>query len=317
MPDPDTISADYTLRPSELAATLKVLVEARQPVMVWGGPGMRQERGRAAGRGRRRPALTTTCARCTSSSRGRWGTDFRPGLRAPLGAGNPAGRVPSISRTWIATATPDAEPSYDVLKARAVYKPEDIAIAGCIVTVGSNGALQVVHGLVKPEDIPADTDATSGAASHEGGEQDGGQQTASGIQSPSASGPAMPPARPDPEAEARKVAGVGIGLADDLRAVRTALVKAHLAEDFGAAFDLMLFQMGPRGVHPRLSRPLRWTSRGARDPGPSAAPRQRRHVPRVEPPARPCWKIAPRSASTGWRVEERRGILRRAEGTCP
>ena len=39
MPDPDTISADYTLRPSELAATLKLLVEARQPVMVWGGPG--------------------------------------------------------------------------------------------------------------------------------------------------------------------------------------------------------------------------------------------------------------------------------------
>ena len=39
MPDPDTISADYTLRPSELAATLKILIEARQPVMVWGGPG--------------------------------------------------------------------------------------------------------------------------------------------------------------------------------------------------------------------------------------------------------------------------------------
>ena len=39
MTDPDTISADYTLRPSELAATLKVLVEARQPVMVWGPPG--------------------------------------------------------------------------------------------------------------------------------------------------------------------------------------------------------------------------------------------------------------------------------------
>ena len=38
---------------------------------------------------------------------------------------------------------------------------------------------------------------------------------------------------------------MGIGLADDLRAIRTALVKARLAEDFGAAFDLMaLFQMG-------------------------------------------------------------------------
>ena len=39
MTDPDTISADYTLRPSELAATLKVLIDARQPVMVRGSPG--------------------------------------------------------------------------------------------------------------------------------------------------------------------------------------------------------------------------------------------------------------------------------------
>ena len=39
MTDPDTISADYTLRPSELAETLALLVEARQPTMVWGGPG--------------------------------------------------------------------------------------------------------------------------------------------------------------------------------------------------------------------------------------------------------------------------------------
>ena len=39
MPDPDTISADYTLRPSELAETLALLVEARQPTLVWGAPG--------------------------------------------------------------------------------------------------------------------------------------------------------------------------------------------------------------------------------------------------------------------------------------
>ena len=48
----------------------------------------------------------------------------------------------------------------------------------------------------------------------------------------------------DREAEARKEAGVGIGLADDLRSIRTALVKARLAGDFEAAFDLMLFQLG-------------------------------------------------------------------------
>ena len=32
-------------------------------------------------------------------------------------------------------------------------------------------------------------------------------------------------------------------MADDLRAIRTALVKAHLANDFEAAFDLMVFQL--------------------------------------------------------------------------
>ena len=39
MTHPDTISADYTLRPSELASTLALLVEARQPCVVWGPPG--------------------------------------------------------------------------------------------------------------------------------------------------------------------------------------------------------------------------------------------------------------------------------------
>ena len=34
MTDPDTVSADYTLRPSELAATLALLVEARQPTIL-------------------------------------------------------------------------------------------------------------------------------------------------------------------------------------------------------------------------------------------------------------------------------------------
>ena len=36
---PENISADYTLRPSELSQVLALLVEARQPVLVWGPPG--------------------------------------------------------------------------------------------------------------------------------------------------------------------------------------------------------------------------------------------------------------------------------------
>ena len=39
MSDPDPISAEYSLRPSELADTLALLVEARQPAIVWGPPG--------------------------------------------------------------------------------------------------------------------------------------------------------------------------------------------------------------------------------------------------------------------------------------
>ena len=122
------------------------------------------------------------------------------------------------------------------VKARAAYKPEDIAIAGCIATVGNDGTLQLLQGLVRPEDMPKDTGNDDADAA-------GGQPAGSAVAAPAISDPAMPPARSDREAEARKEAGVGIGLADDLRAIRTALVKAHLAGDYGAAFDLMLFQM--------------------------------------------------------------------------
>ena len=38
------ITADYTLRPSALADILARLVEARQPVIVWGRPGARSPR---------------------------------------------------------------------------------------------------------------------------------------------------------------------------------------------------------------------------------------------------------------------------------
>ena len=61
------------------------------------------------------------------------------------------------------------------------------------------------------------------------------------VDGPAVTTPSVPP--PDPRAKAREEAGVGIGLADDLRAIRTALVKAHLAGDFEAAFDLVVFQL--------------------------------------------------------------------------
>ena len=135
------------------------------------------------------------------------------------------------------------------IEARAVYKREDFGIAGCIATIARDGTLQVIDGLVRPEDMPKETAAEPDSA--QTGAGDGGSADTAGIETGTdagrIAGPAMsaPMTLPkDREAEARKEAGVGIGLADDLRSIRTALVKARLAGDFEAAFDLMLFQLG-------------------------------------------------------------------------
>ena len=125
------------------------------------------------------------------------------------------------------------------VEARARFKPEDFAIAGCIATIGRDGTLQVIQGLVRPEDMPKPAeaaDAGTGTQSADSGDTDSGR-----IAGPAMSTPMQLPK--DREAEARKEAGVGIGLGDDLRSIRTALVKAHLANDFEAAFDLMVFQL--------------------------------------------------------------------------
>ena len=129
------------------------------------------------------------------------------------------------------------------VEARARFKPEDFAMAGCIATIGRDGSLQVIQGLVRPEDMPKPAeaaDACTGTGSADGGDTDTGSDSGR-IAEPAMSTAMQLPK--DREAEARKDAGVGIGLADDLRSIRTALVKARLAGDFEAAFDLMMFQL--------------------------------------------------------------------------
>ncbi len=128
------------------------------------------------------------------------------------------------------------------VEARAVFRREDLRVAGCIVTVGQDGAMQVIQGLVKPEDMPKPAESADAGAAVGNGHDPEAVIHRVNVPGPSVSTPMAPPK--DREAEARKEAGVGIGLADDLRSIRTALVKAKLAGDFEAAFDLMLFQMG-------------------------------------------------------------------------
>ena len=128
------------------------------------------------------------------------------------------------------------------IDARAVFRREDLAVAGCIATIGHDGAMQVIQGLVKPEDMPKPEETGEDGAAAGNGHDPHAAAPGAHARVPAMSPPMAPPK--DREAEARKEAGVGIGLADDLRHIRTALIKAYLAGDFGAAFDLMLFQMG-------------------------------------------------------------------------
>ena len=128
------------------------------------------------------------------------------------------------------------------VEARAVYRREDLGISGCIVTIGAGGVMRTIQGLVRPEDVPKGQPGSVNGAGPGSDPGPGSAGRGAGrIDAPAISRPALPPA--DPAAEARKEAGVGIGLADDLRAVRTGIVKARLSCDFDAAFDLFLFQL--------------------------------------------------------------------------
>ena len=134
---------------------------------------------------------------------------------------------------------------------RAVFRRKDREIAGAIATVGDDGTLRLIQGLVRPEDIPApDPPGPDGASSNDAGNAASAAQNGHDADEPRAH--IQPPAlsRPVPsqdlEAAARKRVGIGVGLADDLRAIRTSLIKGHLAGDFAAAFDLFLFQIARR-----------------------------------------------------------------------
>ena len=151
--------------------------------------------------------------------------------------------------------TEEAEAEYERIEARvdaihaavasrAVFRRKDMARAGAIVTIGDDRNMRVIQGLVRPEDLTAAENGSGDGDSASGNGMDGDAHDPDGfderVEPPALS---RPDPVPDPAAEARKRVGIGIGLGDDLRAIRTSHVKAHLSDDFEAAFDLCLFQM--------------------------------------------------------------------------
>ena len=118
---------------------------------------------------------------------------------------------------------------------RATFPGELQLHAGVILTIHHDATLRKISGLIRPGDKEAIETASTTASDDD---------TPAGFHLPACNA-RLPVA--NPEAEARKTAGLGNALCDDLRAIRTTIIKTHLATDFEAAFDLLLFQL-VRGV---------------------------------------------------------------------
>ncbi|MCY4026784.1 MAG: ParB N-terminal domain-containing protein [Acidobacteria bacterium] len=142
------------------------------------------------------------------------------------------------------------------IAARTKYRPEDMRIAGCIVTLRGARA-DVITGLVLPEDVPPKPKKTArkkdaADAPANAPEADGANPAEGGEE------PAAPPPSFDerfeepwttrttrnhqsPEAAHAKAAGLSAAVIDDLAAIRTGIVRAALAKRFDVAFDLAAY----------------------------------------------------------------------------
>ena len=124
------------------------------------------------------------------------------------------------------------------IEKRAKFRKEDCTKSGCIVTIDRDGEPGVIGGLVRPEDMPKPKAGKGKGAKGAETAADGDDSAGGYIAPPLASRSAGK----DPRTQARADAGLTAALAEDLQAIRTTTVKHHLAQNFDAAFDLVLFQ---------------------------------------------------------------------------
>ena len=107
----------------------------------------------------------------------------------------------------------------------AVYSDKDRVIAGVIVTIGDDGEFRLHEGLVERSAI---------------GAEDGDDDEMVGF---AARDDAIPRSSPSAEQALRKECGFSQLLVNDLKAYRLQITRAHLATDFGVAFDLALYAL--------------------------------------------------------------------------
>ena len=115
----------------------------------------------------------------------------------------------------------------EAIEQRQDFTPEQKAAAGVVLSPGY-GEIKLYPGLIRREDAKQAA-AVAGPAGHGGNGTVRHRATAA--------------RRTDPEADARKQAGYSQALADDLRHIRTSLVRAELAGHPDVAGDLLVFQL--------------------------------------------------------------------------
>lgn len=111
----------------------------------------------------------------------------------------------------------------DGIRSRDAFVPEEQALAGCIVSVGGGGKIDVLQGLVKKEHRSELRKVQ--------GKSDGTASSRDGMTSTK---------------QAQKEAGLSDALTRDLASIRTAMVKTSLMEQPDVAVDLLTFQMARR-----------------------------------------------------------------------
>ena len=115
----------------------------------------------------------------------------------------------------------------DAIEARKDFTPEQMAASGVVLSPG-HGGIKRYAGLIRREDAEQAA-AVAAPAGH--GSNGTVRHRATAAR------------RSDPEAAARKQAGYSQALADDLKHIRTGIVRAELAEHPDVAGDLLVFQL--------------------------------------------------------------------------
>ncbi|MGH7089495.1 MAG: hypothetical protein ACREFQ_11410, partial [Stellaceae bacterium] len=131
-----------------------------------------------------------------------------------------------------------------VVEGLAVYADEDCTRAGVIVTVGEDGEFCLHKGLVERR-ARRDENAADPAESGDEGddrESDGFDDPTRTLTTAMVDRRGLAPR--STEQAVRKEGGLGQTLVDDLKAHRLQITRAHLAGDFGVAFDLALYALG-------------------------------------------------------------------------